>query len=310
MMDDLIVLIGTNDGLHALDGDAPRMPAGHAMNHVVAAPTGLWAVADERTLWNHPALGQGRRVAELDDERANCVLVAGDRVLVGGSGASLFELSGGALALVASFDETPGRSSWYTPWGGPPDIRSMAVGTEGTLYVNVHVGGIVRSTDGGASWTDTMEIHADVHEVIAHPVQSGHAYAATARGLATTTTGGDTWEFSTEGLHGSYCRAVVVTSEAILVSASSGSSGRRAALYRRSLHGGAFERCEAGLPEWFSTNLNTFCLAARDHIVIAGDDNGTVYRSDDGGITWTEAVRGLPGVRCVAIVDAPHDDNR
>jgi len=297
-----IVLVGTTDGFHVVGIDVPRMPAGHEMTHVFDTPAGVWAISDERTLWHDPGFGQGKPIADLSQERANCVLVAGDRVLVGGSGASLFELSNGVLARVASFDETPGRTSWYTPWGGPPDVRSMAVGTGGALYVNVHVGGIVRSTDHGVSWQDTMDIDADVHQVIADPVLSGHAYAATARGLAVTTSGGDQWEFFSRGLHGAYCRAVAVTPQAILVSASLGSSGRSAALYRRSRGGGDFERCRGGLPEWFSTNLDTFCLAAREGLVVAGDGNGTVFGSEDDGTSWSELVRGLPDVRCLTIM--------
>lgn len=297
-----IVLVGTSDGIHVIGTDLPRMPGGHVMTHVFDTPDGVWAITDERTLWFDPGTGEGRRVADLTQEQANCILVAKGRVLVGGSSASLFELTGDELVRVASFDDAPGRSSWYTPWGGPPDVRSMAAGIDGELYVNVHVGGIVRSTDGGGSWHDTMDIHADVHQVIADPVRAGTAFAATAKGFAATTSAGDEWEFSAGGLHGTYCRAVAVTGEAVLVSASLGSSGRNAALYRRPLRGGEFERCRAGLPEWFSTNLDTFCLVAGDGIVVAGDADGTVFGSDDDGTSWTELVRGLPDVRCLAIV--------
>ena len=60
----------------------------------------------------------------------------------------------------------------------------------------------------------------------------------------------------------SYCRAVAVSATSIFLSSSQGAGGGRSALYRRPIDGGVFERCTDGLPDWFSTNLNTFCLDA------------------------------------------------
>jgi hypothetical protein len=170
------------------------------------------------------------------------------------------------------------------------------------VYANVHVGGVVRSIDNGATWEDTMDIDADVHEVIAHPARPGHAYAAAAIGLGITTDAGATWAFETAGLHAPYCRAVAVSDETLFVSASRGAGGADAALYRRSIDGdGPFELCVDGLPEWFSTNLDTACLAAAGSFVAAGDADGTVYVSEDDGSSWRVAEKGLPGVACLAL---------
>ena len=65
----------------------------------------------------------------------------------------MFRLAGGALEPVDAFDHASGRETWHTPWGGPPDTRSMA-NWEDELYVNVHVGGILRSDDEGDVDTD------------------------------------------------------------------------------------------------------------------------------------------------------------
>ena len=81
---------------------------------------------------------------------------------------------------------SPGRDAWYQPHGGPPAVRTMAVDDEGRIYVNVHVGGIVRSDDEGRSWEPTIDIDVDVHQVVTVPGQPGRVVAATARGLATS----------------------------------------------------------------------------------------------------------------------------
>lgn len=275
--------------------------SGVAVDHLTSTPAGLWAVVDGRGIW-HQANGDGdATTTPLETQRANCVLPHGDRVFVGASDAALFEFAGDELERMESFDAAPGRSAWYTPWGGPPDVRSMAAGVDGTLFVNVHVGGILRSTDGGASWTETLDIHADVHQVVTDPSLAGRAYAATARGLAVTTTNGDSWDFTTDGLHAPYCRAVAVSARYLFLSASGGPGGRHAALFRRQRNGGPLERCTSGLPDWFTTNLDTFCLDAGGELAVAGDASGAVYVSTDDGTSWTIAAEGLPDLRCLTL---------
>ena len=63
----------------------------------------------------------------------------------------LLRLVNGKLSRVESFETVAGGEEWYTPWGDPADVRSIAVATDGTIYVNVHVGGVARSRDGGVS---------------------------------------------------------------------------------------------------------------------------------------------------------------
>jgi hypothetical protein len=204
-------------------------------------------------------------------------------------------------ALDETFENAPGRDRWYTPWGGPPDVRSLAADAEGTVYANVHVGGVLRrGADGG--WQETMDIDADAHQVMAHPEVAGLVAAATARGLAVSADGAATWTFTTDGLHGTYCRAVAVSGDRIYVSAARNVRGSQAAVYRADRDGGRLERCRIGLPEWFSTNIDTGCIAADGDTVVVGDTNGTVYRSEDAGTSWAVVTDGLARVNCVVLV--------
>ncbi|MDX1450195.1 MAG: hypothetical protein R3246_14165, partial [Acidimicrobiia bacterium] len=253
------------------------------------------------TAWRLSENG-AEQVADHTGPRLNCLLIDDDAVWVGAAEANLYRLQDGSLERCSSFDEVPGRDRWYTPWGGPPDVRSLAKGGNGYLYANVHVGGVVRSTNGGAGWSDTMDINADVHEITAHPSQAAAAYAAAAIGLGITADGADTWRFLTDGLHGTYCRAAAVTRRHVLFSASLGSRGSNAALYRTDHDGTApAVKLGGGLPEWFSTNLDTACLSASGETAVAADPDGTIYVTTDEGSTWEVRASGLPPVRAVVI---------
>ena len=197
-----------------------------------------------------------------------------------------------------SFEQAPGRESWYTPWGGPADVRTLAAGPDGTIYVNVHVGGILRSTDGGASWEPTLDIDLDVHQVTV--ADDGTVLAATARGLALSEDQGDTWTVVDDGLAATYSRAVAVAGDTVLLSVSTGPDGHRAAVYRRPLHGsGPFRRSAIGLPGSFPGNVDTFCLVADGALAALGTFAGRVYLSDDAGASWATVAAGPP-VTCLA----------
>ena len=289
----VVTLVGTVDGLWSLPEHTRRFPG----ERIDAVVTG-WVLSDGTRIRSGAGV-VGLSVAE----QINWLLPGRDELLFGTAEAGLYRLDllTGRFARDAGFDRAPGRDDWYTPWGGPPDVRSLDRGPDGTLYVNVHVGGIVRSTPADPTWRDTMDIDADVHQVKAHPTVPGLAFAATARGLAVTRDGAVTWEFHTKGLHGDYCRAVAISGERVLISVATSYAGDRAAVYRADLGVSGFTRCSDGLPKWFSTNVNTGCLALVGDEAVIGDENGTVYRSADGGDTWAIEADDLPEITCVAV---------
>ena len=291
------VIVGTAEGLLRIGEEKPEINAPIAA--LAVDGRARWVLTDDGGLLRDAGVGW-EDVASLDRRlRGRCVLAADGDVLVGTSTARLFRLQRDRLEPDASFDRAPGREAWYTPWGGPPDTRSLAADPSGVAYANVHVGGILRQGDG--RWNPTIDIDADVHQVTAHPRRPGLVLAATARGLATSLDGGSTWRTESDGLHGPYCRAVVVSGDTVLVSASTGPFTELAGVYRRPLRGGRFERCVDGLPDWFPSNVDTYCLAASDARVVLGTDEGGVWGSDDQGRTWTRLADGLPGIRCVGL---------
>jgi hypothetical protein len=295
------ILVGTSDGLYEVSDHRLVQFSGHAVNALARSNGGWWAIINRREVWRPDATGAWRKVATVESLRANCLLPTATGLLIGTSDAHLLALRGETLEPIRPFETVEGRQEWHNPDGSPADVRSMAIEPHGTVYVNVHVGGVVRSTDEGQSWTPTIDVNADVHEVV-YDQGAGLVLAATARGLATSDDRGESWRFDTTGLHGRYLRAVAVSGPTVLVTASTGPFSRQAAVYRKSeTNHEAFERCQQGLPEWFSDNINTSCLKASGPWVVFGTATGEVFLSADEGQRWSVAAAGLPPVRCVAV---------
>jgi hypothetical protein len=295
------IYVGTGDGLRAFspDGGAPTLQ--HSGRDVTAvAPEGpaVWSILDGRELWRTADGGGWTRAGSLDGVRGNCVADTRAGVVVGTSEAHLYRMGDGSLERVPSFDAVLGRDEWYTPWGGPPDARSISEDDD-TVYVNVHVGGIVRTKDEGATWEPTIDIHADVHRVWA---LAGRVLAACARGLAVSEDRGDSWTVRTDGLDATYCRGVAVCGDAVLVSASNGPGGGQSAVYRGPLDGGRLERCRTGLPDWFDDNIDSYCLDAVPDLAAFGTGDGRVFASRDQGGSWAHVASDLPSVRCLLVM--------
>jgi len=284
--------VGTTDGLHVVGDEGAHHLSGHEVNALARGGRTTWALIDRHELWRHD--GEWQHVTTVGDFRLNCLSPSGDELLVGTSEAHLMRLEGDALVPVGSFDDLHERTRWYTPWGGPPDVRSIAR-DDGRTFVNVHVGGILRSANDG-SWEPTIDIGSDVHEVIA---LQGAVLAATAWGLGTSTDLGATWEFVDEGLHASYARAVTVVGDAVLMTASTGPHGGRAAIYRKPLADGIFEKLDKGLPDHFPDNIDTGCLAASRSDVAFATDDGRVYLSETQGDSWDQIAKDIGAARAV-----------
>jgi len=302
------VVVATHDGLHVFDidggsGDAHRVDdlAGREVLGLELQGGGPWTIVDGKELWRC-ADGRWVRVVGTGRRRATCLAATPAGVLVGTARAHLLRLEADGLAPVAGFDRVEGRADWYTPWGAPADVRSISAAPDGSIYVNVHVGGVLRSTDGGGTWRPLLDIEHDVHQVCASSGHPGLVLAAAFDGFGVSRDGGETWAWENDGLHAHYCRAVALAGDTVILSASAGHHGRRAALYRRSLEGGGeFERCSAGLPEWFSDNVDTGCVAAAGQTVVIGTEDGCVFLSRDAGRRWEAVDKGLPPVRAVAL---------
>lgn len=296
------VIVGTSEGLVFLDSKHYVELEGYSINAIASSHDGLWAIANYNSVWHRDINSEWHQVASMDDLRLKCILPIKGAVLVGTSEAHLLRIADGSTQRINCFDSAEGRSEWYAPLGGTLDVHSIAVGESGEFYVNVHVGGILRSDDHGKSWQPTIKVDADVHEVRTVPTRPSLVLAATARGLAISQDKGNSWSFDRTNLHGNYSRALAVCDETILMTAKS-PSDNKSAIYRRPLdEPGTFKKCERGLPEWFLNEINTGTLATFKNIVAFGTHDGQTFLSSDAGLTWKQIAADLAQVFCVNLI--------
>lgn len=290
-----MIQLATSEGLRTL-GRVERDPlAGFDTTTLVAGGGALWALTRNRRIWRI-AGGAAEQLARVDGAIAWCLLWHAGALWVGTDEAGLLRLAGERLERVTGFDRAPGRERWEQPVRRPATTWTLA--SDGArLYVNVHVGGILRSDDGGASFTPTIDLADDVHEV--NVGADGRLWAATGeKGLAESRDHGASWTHHARGLHAPYLSSAVPTDDGVLVVASSGYAAEDDSVYR--FDGRSFAR-SAGLPERFGAFLGARQLAAHGSRAAVADAAGHLHVSEDAGRSWTVAAEGLPAVRAIVI---------
>ena len=240
-------------------------------------------------------------------------MVVGDVIYVGTDDARVLRLTpgGNSLEHIDSFNSVAGRETWFAGSAiingqrlGPPlGIRSMAANSnESVLFVNVHVGGIPRSLDGGRTWQPTIDINTDVHEVRAHPTDPDLVAAASAVGLCISRDSGATWIIERDGLHAPHCSAVAFSGDDILVSAATDPFATNGRIYRRSSKpDGSLTAVEGGMPDWTAGITDTGCIATNGSSIAIADRGGNLYCSEDSGRSWSCKSTGLLGPSGVLI---------
>lgn len=203
-------------------------------------------------------------------------------------------------------------NGWYLPYSPRAGaIRGLAFqGERG--YAAAEQGGLLRSDDGGRSWSmaegstgrvsgplPEAHIHPDVHSVTIHPSSADQVFAPTGGGLYYSTNGGRTWD----RLHDAYCRAVWVDARrpAHLILGFADGPDRNGRMAESWNGGASWQSIEGGLP-----------VPMRDHmverLVPLGDEllallsNGQILIASLDGLGWRSILASTFGARDVAAV--------
>lgn len=177
-----------------------------------------------------------------------------------------------------------------------------------TIWAGVEIDGVYRSTDGGATWTSHKEglNSLDIHGLTVIPGTPKMLMAATNRGVCTSTDNGETWQdLHVENVFPwGYCRGITRKadgSNTVLVGNGSGPPGDSGSIQWSDDRGRSWHR--AALPiEPNSTIWNFATDPADPDLLFAYSISGQVFRSTNGGVTWTKLRREFGEVRAMVWV--------
>ncbi len=181
------------------------------------------------------------------------------------------------------------QNGWTYPNLGPAvDVLAMAATTDGSIVYASSDSGFFRSADGGVSWTQQLPGLPGANSIAVDGANSNTVYAvisgqlsATNPGVFKSTDGGQTWSPLTNLRYIGY--GIVATIECPTQLAGT--------IY--ATENGFYRSRDAGV-SWISigpnnNNVFSFALAPSDPAVVyTVSSDGFVYRSANGGDTWTK----------------------
>jgi photosystem II stability/assembly factor-like uncharacterized protein len=236
---------------------------------------GLYRSDDDGKRWNRVgggALSDKVRALALDPSNPKVVYVGTEPAALWRS-----EDEGKSWKEIEGVKKLAGERKWTYPVPFiQPHVRSIAVDPKnpGRLCIAAQVGGVLRSEDGGKTWSDVREpIDMDVHCVAFDPVKPNTVYAATGGGenfpdptpypkgrpLYRSPDGGKSWECVTKDFTRTYAVPVGIHPRD-----------------SRTLYLGVAEEPP---PKWLNRPTKA---------------NGALMRSTDGGASWQQLTNGLP----------------
>jgi len=290
------VYICTHDGrLMALRRDGGSWAAGSVLDGVGAqcvATDGARVLVGTRGHRAFLSADDGATFGQVDlpeQDVFSVAIGAADGALYAGTEPSRLFVArdGGAWEELEALQRIPSRPRWSFPprpwthhvrWIAPDPHRAAR------LLVGIELGGVMRTDDGGATFSDHRPgARLDAHELAWHPRAAGRAYQAAGDGAAWSRDGGETWAAADAGRDRGYCWALAVDPgdpERWYVSAATGPGAAHAgALARGRLYrwDGAWQRL--ALPD----ESMPYALAASGSDLLVGTSDGRILCSGDRG---------------------------
>ena len=293
-----LMLISTKDAVYRLgvNQDTPGLLFEGERVVCVAQGAGFSAIALSEGVILFISGKESQRITSEIEQPIESLLVLQENpktLLIGTEGPHLYRLGDdGSVQRIPSFDALECRENWYTPWGGPPAIRSLASTRDGWVFADIHVGSIMRSQDGGDSWEPvTPDLHEDVHQVATCPEADHRLYANTADAVYISEDRGGSWVHRSKGLKQRYGRAIAVhprDPDCLLASVSDGPTrtDARGKLYRTDDAGKTWTHVTKGFPASTEGNIDTFHIAFSPEGTAWAVVDAGLYRSRDRGKSW------------------------
>ncbi len=249
-----------------------------------------------------------------------------DAILAGAEPGRLFRSEDGGRTWheLTGIREIVGHEQWFLPYSPRAGaVRNVYAppGSMGCLFASVEVGGLLRSDDGGATWTCAPVIEDDdIHFITGHPHESDLLYAALGYaafphrrhddglrrfgGIARSQDGGTTWQ----KLETDYTRAVLIPPSRpdLVLAGPSPQVGRGGRIVVSSDGGDSWELAGAGLDTPMPDMVELF-VAAPDGTVWAVCSGGRLLYATPGEWFWRAAVSADAALVVQSVAFVPHN---
>ena len=124
------------------------------------------------------------------------------------------EDGGQSWQVLPALRKLPSEPQWsFPPRPWTHHVRTIARHPTDTdwLAVGIELGGVMRSRDGGATWSDhNPQAHSDAHQLLTHPLAPERIYEAAGQGVARSEDRGETWSHYEHGLDRHYAWAEAI----------------------------------------------------------------------------------------------------
>jgi photosystem II stability/assembly factor-like uncharacterized protein len=177
-------------------------------------------------------------------------------------------------------------------------VPALAIDPDGIIYAGNWGGGVVRSTNTGNTWDATGLSTGMITTLAIDPHEPNTIYAGSTNGIFKTTNAGTDWPAFNTGLTNTNVYALAIDpQDSSTIYAGTGS--------------GVFKIISGGV--WTSSGLTSnivHSLAIDPHTpstLYAGTERDGVFRSEDGGNTWSPFNTGLTNLLVYALAIDPHN---
>ena len=226
-----------------------------------------------------------------------------------------------ALCLVASLFTMPavaGMNRWTAIGLDGANVVALAVDPRSplTIFAGTAGSGVLKTTDGGASWTTTNGAlpTVNVTALAIDPSTPSTVYVGTDTGLFKSTDGGQTWLAANGGLADApdvYITAIAIDPRSPLTLYTGTYNG-----VFKSIDGAINWTATNGIPSWLTPSLIAIDPTTPSTIfVVVGDFEdglfGGVFKSGDAGMSWSRiygmdpvgGVAGAPAQAAALVID-------
>ncbi len=201
----------------------------------------------------------------------------------------------------------------------PNDPNTIYFGTgEGNGAIDNYPGiGVLKSIDGGLTWSTSNTFSSSVRALTMHSVDSNRVYAAGSGGCYKSDDAGATFSLM-PGMPGAGASDIVINpANPDIVYCSFWTNSTDGDIFKSVDRGDSWVDSSAGLPAPNATGRIALAISqSNPDVLIAGidEDGGLIYRTTDGGDNWTATqLVGFCGGQCWYDIDVeidPADSNR